>query len=93
MSEIETTMGVKLDGTTKGRLKALSHVRDRSAHWLAVAAIKRYLDEEEEYDRQKREDMAEWEDYLRTGDAIPEEKMVGWLKEMIAQRKYVEWRE
>jgi hypothetical protein len=35
--------------------------------------------------------MAEWEDYLLTGDAIPHEKVANWLKEMIAQRKYVEW--
>lgn len=93
MAEIETTMGVKLDAGTRGRLKALSQTRDRSAHWLAVAAIKRYLDEEEEYEQRKREDMAEWEDYLLTGEAIPGEKVTAWLKDMIAQRKYVEWRD
>lgn len=85
------TMGIKIDETTKQRLKALGELRDRSPHWLAKAALERYLDEEEEYERQKREDMAEWEDYLLTGDAIPHEKVANWLKEMIAQRKYVEW--
>ena len=93
MAEGETTLGVKLDAETRERLKALGKVRERSAHYLAVTAIKRYLDEEEEYERQKQEDMAEWEDYLRTGEAIPGEKVVAWLKEMIAQRKFVEWHE
>jgi predicted transcriptional regulator len=72
---------------------ALSQTRDRSVHWLAVAAIKRYLDKEEEYDRQKQKDMAEWEDYLRTEEAISGEKVVSWLKEMIAQKNYVAWRD
>lgn len=45
----------------------------------------------EEYDRQKQEDMAEWEDYLRTGEAIPAGKVVAWLEEMIAQKQYIEW--
>src|SRR5260221_687128 len=42
---------------------------------------------------QEHEDKAEWEEYLSTGEAIPGERVVSWLKEMIAQRKYVEWRE
>jgi predicted transcriptional regulator len=86
-------MGVRLDPETKRRLKALSKKRDRSAHYLALTAIKRYLDEEEEYDRQRQADMEEWENYLQTGDAIPGEKVEMWLREMKAQRKYVEWRD
>jgi len=93
MPEDETTMGLKVSKNTKQRLKALGELRDRSPHYLALRALERYLDEEEEYERQKREDMAEWEEYLRTGEAIPGERVVSWLKEMLAQRKYVEWRE
>jgi len=92
-SETGSVMGVRLDPETKGRLKALSKKRDRSAHYLALTAIKRYLDEEEEYDRQRQADMEEWENYLQTGDAIPGEKVEMWLREMKAQRKYVEWRD
>lgn len=82
-------MDVQLDPETKRRLKALSKKRDQSIHCLALAAMKRYLDEEEEYDRQRQADMEEWEDYLRTGDALPGEKVEMWLKEMKAQRKYL----
>lgn len=87
----EITMEIKLDATTRQRLQALGELRDRSVHWLVVAAIRRYLDEEEEYERRKREDTEEWEDYLRPGNAIPGEKVTAWLKEMVAQRNYVEW--
>lgn len=87
------TMGIKLDEDTKARLKALGELRDRSPHWLAKKAIEEFLEREEEYEREKREDLAEWEDYLRTGKAIPGEKVISWLKDMAAQRKYVEWRD
>ena len=93
MAETLESMGLKVPKSVKERLKALGEVRDRSPHYLALRALERYLDEEEEYERQKREDMAEWEEYLRTGEAIPGERVVSWLKEMIAQRKYVEWRD
>ncbi len=93
MAEMETTMGVKLDVETRGRLKALGQARDRSAHWLAVAAIKRYLDEEEEFERQKHEDTERWEEYVQSGNAIPQEKVLSWMKQMIAQGKRIEWQE
>ena len=91
MAENETTMGLKLDTTTKRRLKALAELRDRSPHWLAVRAIKRYLDEEEEYDRRKRIDMERWEEYLQTGEDIPNERALDWLGKL-AQGKRVSWR-
>lgn len=87
------TMGIKLDEGMKVRLKALGEVRDRSAHWLAKKAINEFLEREEAYEREKREDMAEWEGYLQTGEAIPGEKVVSWLKDMGTQRTYVEWHE
>ena len=95
MSEIDagSPLAVRLDPETKGRLRALGKLRDRSANYLATAAIKRYLDEEEEYERQKREDMARWERYIATGIVIPGEKVEAWLEEMLKQGKYVEWHE
>lgn len=88
----ETTIGIKVDETLKQRLKALGEVRDRSPHWLAKAALERYLDEEEEYERRKREDMDEWEDYLLTGDGIPNSRVLEWLGQL-AQGKRVLWKE
>lgn len=54
-------------------------------------AIEQYLDQEEEYERQKREDMEEWENYVVTGDAIPQERVLAWLDEMVKEGKRVTW--
>ena len=92
MGETLETLGIKVPKSTKDRLKALGEARDRSPHYLAVRALERYLDEEEEYDRQRRMDMERWEEYLQTGDSIPQEKVVSWMRQMIAEGKRVEWR-
>jgi predicted transcriptional regulator len=79
---MSVTQGIKLDDDTSKRLKVLSSQRDRSAHWLMRDAIERYLTEEERYEREKAEDMAEHEDYLRTGRGISHEAVGAWLKEL-----------
>lgn len=62
-----TSQGIKLDDKTRERLRSLAEKRQRSPHWMMRAAIESYLDREEEYARQKAEDMARWEHYLTTG--------------------------
>lgn len=80
------TKGVKLDETTRQRLAALAKIRDRSPHWLMCKTIESYLDREEQYEREKREDMERWEQYQLTGVAISHEKAAAWL-ENLAQGK------
>ncbi len=80
------TKGIKLDDTTLQRLAALARIRDRSAHWLICRAIETFLEREENYEREKREDMERWEHYHLTGMAIPHEKAAEWL-EKLAQGK------
>ncbi|MEI8186278.1 MAG: ribbon-helix-helix domain-containing protein [Chlorobiaceae bacterium] len=67
------TKGVKLYDTTQQRLAALARIRDRSSHWLMCRAIESFLDREEHYEREKREDMERWERYQLTGVAISHE--------------------
>jgi predicted transcriptional regulator len=76
------TQAIKLDDETNNRLKALAHQRNRSAHWLMKDALERYLTEEERYEREKAEDLAEYEDYVLTGKAIDNETVVSWLNEL-----------
>lgn len=76
------TQGVKLDESTSRRLKALAQQRKRSAHWLMRDAIDRYLSEEEQYEREKAEDMAEYEEYLLTGKAISNGPVAVWLNKL-----------
>ncbi|MBN1928038.1 MAG: ribbon-helix-helix protein, CopG family [Chlorobiaceae bacterium] len=80
------TKGVKLDDTTNKRLEALARIRDRSPHWLMCRAIETYLDREERYEQEKREDMDRWERYQMTGVAVAHAKAAEWL-ENLAQGK------
>ncbi len=77
-----TTQGIKLDESTQTRLKALAEKRQRSAHWLMRTAIEDYLKREEQYEDEKAEDMAEYEEYVRTGKAINNTKVLSWLNDL-----------
>jgi predicted transcriptional regulator len=77
-----TSQGIKLDDEVGARLKALAKKRDRSPHWLMRTAIERYLDQEEQYELEMAEDMAEWEDYLLTGVGIHQDIVEAWLTKL-----------
>ena len=84
---MSTTQAIKLDDEMNNRLKALAQQRDRSAHWLMREALQRYLTEEERYEREKTEDLAEYEDYLLTGKAVDNETVTSWLSELANGKK------
>ncbi|HTE58427.1 MAG TPA: ribbon-helix-helix protein, CopG family [Verrucomicrobiae bacterium] len=84
---MSATQAIKLDDETNNRLKALAQQRDRSAHWLVRDALQRYLAEEERFEREKAEDLAEYEDYLLTGKAIDNETVTSWLTELADGKK------
>ncbi len=87
---MSVTQAIKLDDETNKRLKALAQQRNRSAHWLMKDALERYLAEEERYEREKAEDLAEYEDYMLTGKAIDNETVTSWLNEL-ASGKNTAW--
>lgn len=77
-----TTVGIKLDEQTKERLKRLGAARSRSPHWLMCLAIRHYLDREENYEREKREDMERWERFQLAGHAVAHETAAAWLAKL-----------
>lgn len=79
---MSSTQGIKLDETTKSRLKNLSQLRDRSPHWLMKEAIEHYLAREERYEQEKKEDLERWENYLLTGHAVAHEEATQWLQQL-----------
>jgi len=85
-----TSQGIKLDERTQARLKSLAEKRNRSPHWLMRTAIEHYLDREEEYERERSEDMARWEHYVNTGKAIDDARAQTWLNDL-AQGKDTQW--
>lgn len=76
------TQGIKLDETTQRRLKDLAAKRQRSPHWLMRTAIEDYLEREEQYEREKGEDAARWEQYQLTGTVVSSEKVEAWLQKL-----------
>jgi predicted transcriptional regulator len=77
-----TTQGIKLDDETRDRLKSLAKKRNRSPHWIMRTAIEGYLEREENYEREKAEDMARYEEYLLTGKAIDNKVVTAWLHDL-----------
>jgi predicted transcriptional regulator len=45
-------------------------------------AIRQYLDREENYEREKREDMERWERFQFTGRAVSQETAAAWLAKL-----------
>ena len=84
---MSATQAIKLDDETNKRLKTLAQLRNRSAHWLMRDALQRYLAEEERYEREKAEDLAEYEDYMLTGKAIDNKAVTSWLNELASGKK------
>ena len=87
---MSTTQGIKLDEDTQARLRALAEKRNRSPHWLMRTAIESYLKREEQYEAEKAEDMARWEEYVLTGNAMAQEKVETWLHDL-ANNKSRKW--
>ncbi|MGH7815033.1 MAG: CopG family ribbon-helix-helix protein [Candidatus Binataceae bacterium] len=75
-----TTTGIKLDSRTRSRLKSLSRLKQRSQHWLMKEAIGRYLEQEEDSERVKRETLERWERYEATGDHVGNGAVKAWLE-------------
>ena len=74
-----TTIGVKLDGETRERLRRLGEAKQRSTHWLMKKAIARYLEAEERYEREKAEDLARWQRHVEIGTAISHDEVTARL--------------
>jgi predicted transcriptional regulator len=72
-------MSIKLSVDERERLKRLAGARKRTPHWLAKEAIAQFLDREEAGEKFRQESIAAWDAYQRTGESIPNEKVMTWL--------------
>jgi predicted transcriptional regulator len=89
---VSTSQGIKLDDDIRQRLRVLAEKKKHSPHWLMRTAVEDYLVREEQYEKEKAEDMERWEHYLITGKAISHEKVEPWLKDL-SQGKPRKWQE
>lgn len=82
-----STIGIKLDEAIKQRLHLLGNLRDRSPHWLMKHAIVEFLEREERYEREKKEDEARYEEYLRTGKGYSMQQMSAWIDDVTKRKR------
>lgn len=69
-SMANVTMGVKLERETRDRLKSLGRLKERTPHFLVKKAIDEYLEREERWEAEKKEDQERWEEFATTGESV-----------------------
>ena len=82
-----TTLGLKLDETTRDRLKLLARAKDRAPHWVIKTALLEYLEREEAAERERREDETRWMHYQTEGQAIEQDRVMAWLDQLAEGRR------
>lgn len=80
-----TTIGLKIDDETRQRLNKLGEIKERTPHWMMKKAVAEYLEREERYEAELKEDMRRWENYLNTNRYISEEDMNNKFSKLIAK--------
>ncbi|MCB9918593.1 MAG: toxin-antitoxin system [Planctomycetes bacterium] len=61
------------------RIAALAEARERSKAYIATQAIAKYVEAEERYEQERKEDRERWENYVMTGRSIPHDVVDKWL--------------
>lgn len=74
-----TAIAVKIDTKTKERLKTLSKIKQRSAHWMMCEAINQYVDREEKRESFRQDAVNAWEEYQKTDLHVTGAEVVDWL--------------
>ncbi|MXP64355.1 toxin-antitoxin system [Roseomonas sp. M0104] len=76
---MSSSLALKLDEATRQRLQALGRARDRSPHWLMKKAVLEFLAREEGYEQERREDLARWERFRLSEEAVAQQAVEEWL--------------
>ncbi len=88
---MSTTLGIKVDDTTRKRLNDLAQEIDRTPHWILKTALREYIEREERRERERKEDLARWEHFALTGEAVGHGTARDWL-ERLARGERTPWR-
>lgn len=81
---MSTTLGIKVDEGTRERLVTLAEGLDRTPHWILKTALNEYLEREEARIREQHEDLARWEHFSLTGEAVSGAEADAWLARLEA---------
>ncbi len=75
---------IKIDQTTKERLKRIADARHRTPHWMILEAIRQYVDREEKREAFRRDGIKAWNEYQSSGLHVTFEEADAWLAELEA---------
>ena len=84
MKTAQVNASVKLPVELHARLASLAEQRKRSAHSLMVQAIESFVAREEKREAWRREGIAAWEEYQRTGLHLTNDEVMEWLARTVA---------
>ncbi|HCL5254293.1 TPA: CopG family ribbon-helix-helix protein [Salmonella enterica] len=70
---------LKLDDELKARVRKLADTRDRTPHYLMVAAITEYVAREEQRESFKQEAINSWREFQETGLHLTNKEVSDWL--------------
>ncbi|WP_294289048.1 CopG family ribbon-helix-helix protein [uncultured Sphingomonas sp.] len=70
---------LKIDDSTKDRIRRLADARERTPHWIMREAIREYLEREEARESFLADAMAAWKDYRETGRHVAGDDTLAWL--------------
>jgi predicted transcriptional regulator len=73
---------IKIDQTTKERLKRIADVRHRTPHWMILEAIRQYVDREEKREAFRQDGIKAWNEYQSSGLHVTFEEADDWLAEL-----------
>lgn len=79
-----TTTSLKLDPELKRRVQDLAAARRRSPHWLMREAVEQYISREEKRERFRKDALAAWKHFERTGLHVTAEEADSWLAKLEA---------
>ena len=75
---------IKIDQTTKERIKRLAAARHRSPHWMILEAIRQYVDREEKREAFRQDGIKAWNEFQATGLHLTVEEADAWLAKLEA---------
>lgn len=71
---------IKIDQSTKDRVKRLAEVRQRPASGLMVEAISEYVEREEKREAFRQDAINSWKEYQETGLHVTGDEVISWLE-------------
>jgi predicted transcriptional regulator len=83
------TTSLKLDATTKERVRRLAASRRRTAHWIMREAVEQYVEREEKRERLRQDALAAWEHYRETGLHVTGAEADAWFKKLETGKRAV----